>query len=211
MLGYISDESVKVYARYGPEKGGFPAYIPSKNGHGWERKTRPVPGIQLFFYEEDILNWKATRKPKEQHREPVHYDEAERLYVLLEAMKFQDSQGRVHRTKLYKHLATLDSLYGFSVKTDKGYGKIRRYARTIDTFHMSVEELEVIHEAQKLIARNHQGDKVEARRLLLAEFGNAEEFSDAQWQWNTRTYSKLKQILDDAGIEDVKIKQKRKA
>lgn len=245
LLGYISDESVHVYARLGPELGGFPAYIPSKDGTSWERKHIPhltqeeramrrrllaehskaeiaelrrlpeysrvlyetLTGVQLFFFEEDILAWKQARPKKEEHKEPVAYSEAERLYVLIEAMKFQTPEGKVHRTKLYGHLAQLPDLYGFRVQGKEGYGKIRRYVKPIDAYKLDAEEMEVLREAQVLIARNNPGDKVEARRLLLAQFGVAEEFSDAQWQWNTRTYAKLKQILDDAGIPDVKIKR----
>ncbi len=215
-LGYSNTQMVEHLAIRGPELGGLPIYIINPDGEGWIRKPPDLKtwNVKSFFFEEDVEAFKASLPPKIKMRH-VNYTEEEKQYLLKEAEKFTNDHGEAHRLKLYHHLAQLPDLYRFEVVGESGKAKIRRFVQDIHKQSvidvcagtMNDYEMHVMQEAQKLMLRNEPGDKVEARRLLLARFDEAIEISDSKWQWNSRTYKKLKQILEDAGIPDQKIKK----
>lgn len=102
MLGF-SVQRVNDLAKKGPERDGLAAYI---NVNGWQRKTGPHSGADMYFYLSDVQEWEAKHPllPKETREKPT-YTEQEKALVLAEAAKIADPEtGAVSRTQLFARL-----------------------------------------------------------------------------------------------------------
>ena len=103
MLDY-SVQRVNELANIGPELDGLPAYI--NLGDGWQRKTGPHTGVEMFFYKADVDAWEKKHPllPKEIRNEKPSYTEQEKSLVLTEAAKIANETGAVSRTQLFARL-----------------------------------------------------------------------------------------------------------
>ena len=101
----FSVQRVNELAKIGPERNGLPAYI--NLGDGWQRKTGPHTGVEMFFYRSDVEEWEKKHPllPKETREEKPSYTEQEKALVLAEAAKIADPKtGAVSRTQLFARL-----------------------------------------------------------------------------------------------------------
>lgn len=178
-LGFTNVESVHILARRGPEHGGLPGYISNEEGTGWERKIVPM----------------LTKEQKQERRDFLASLSKEEYQALKKRLKNMSSKER----------ATLSPVEQLLYDTHSGV-QLFFYPEDIQawkTAHPFIEkerervpyqqgEFEyVIREAEQM--KNADGSVTRTRL-----FNHLAEMQGVKL-WNTRTYAKLKQILDDAG------------
>jgi hypothetical protein len=126
-LGFANVERIHQLAEDGPEKDGLAAYY--NPGTGWSRKYgrgREYTGYRVFFYREDVLDWKE-RHPFQDFTRKIHYTPEQKAIVLKEAEAVKYPNGSVNRSRVIENLAYVPGTYDKNSKKgiprkDPGYG-----------------------------------------------------------------------------------------
>jgi hypothetical protein len=171
LLGFTSTESIQILVRRGPENDGLPGYIPASSGTGWIRKNLPHLTDEEMRERRQLLSSLAKEEIARLRRE---------------------GDNRIKKILYETHSGTQIMFYRDDVEEWAKKHPVLAEQRAKVEYSQDEHDL-VMSEYDKL--KNPDGS------VYRSKLYNHLQRKYGIHTWNTRTYRKLKQILDDEGIK----------